>query len=59
LEKEETVLGTSRVGPKFRITLIKNVQERLDIDQGDLVVYVEDQQGNVILRRSKIRAQEG
>lgn len=56
LEKEERILGTSKVGPKFRITLVQAVQEQLGMNIGDLVVYVEDQKGNIILRRSKMQS---
>ncbi|MBI2936956.1 MAG: hypothetical protein HYY22_01985 [Thaumarchaeota archaeon] len=54
MEKGEKVLGTSRVGPKFRVTLVKNVQEKLQVKEGDLIVYVEDARGNVTLRASKL-----
>lgn len=55
-KEEERILGTSKVGPKFRITLVQAVQEQLDMNIGDLVVYVEDQKGNIILRRSKMQS---
>ena len=50
----EKVLGTSRVGPKYRITLVKNVQEKLRARIGDLVVFVEDEKGNIALKVSKL-----
>ena len=55
VEKEEKVLGTSKVGPKNRITLVKNVQEKLQIKEGDLVVYLENEKGNVVIRASKFK----
>lgn len=55
MSKEEKVLGTSRVGPKNRITLVKNVQEILRVEEGDLIVFVENEKGNVILRASKLK----
>ena len=55
VEKEEKVLGTSRVGPKYRITLVKSVQEKLQVHEGDLIVYMENEKGNVILKTSKLR----
>ncbi len=49
----EKVLGTSKVGPKYRITLVKPVQTKLRIKIGDLIVFVEDEKGNVFLKVSK------
>ena len=54
VEKGEKVLGTSRVGPKYRVTLVKAVHEKLRAKEGDLVVYVEDVKGNVVLRASQL-----
>jgi hypothetical protein len=50
----EKVLGTSKVGPKYRITLVKAVQEKLKVDIGDLIVFVEDERGNIYLKVSKM-----
>lgn len=55
LEKGEKVLGTSKVGPKYRITLVKNVQKKLQVKEGDLIVYVENEKGNVVLKTSKLK----
>lgn len=55
VEKGEKVLGTSKVGPKNRITLVKAVQEKLQVKEGDLIVYVENEKGNVVLRPSKLK----
>jgi len=49
----EKVLGTSKVGPKNRITLVKTVQEKLRVKIGDLVVFLEDDKGNIVLKVSK------
>jgi bifunctional DNA-binding transcriptional regulator/antitoxin component of YhaV-PrlF toxin-antitoxin module len=50
----EKVLGTSKVGPKFRVTLVKSVQTKLKVKIGDLIVFVEDEKGNVLLKVSKM-----
>ena len=50
----EKVLGTSKVGPKYRITLVKPVQTKLKVKIGDLVVFVEDEKGNIIIKISKL-----
>jgi bifunctional DNA-binding transcriptional regulator/antitoxin component of YhaV-PrlF toxin-antitoxin module len=50
----EKVLGTSKVGPKYRITLVKPVQTKLKVKIGDLVVFVQDEKGNILLKVSKL-----
>ena len=50
----EKVLGTSKVGPKYRITLVKSLQEKLKIKIGNLIVFVEDEKGNILLKVSRI-----
>ena len=32
------------------------IEEKLQVETGDLIVYVEDDKGNIILRTSKIEA---
>jgi len=53
--EDRNVLGTSRIGPKYRITLVKTVKEKLGADVGDMIVFWEDKNGNVILTVSKRR----
>ena len=48
--KEGKILGTSKVGPKYRVTLIKDVQERLKVKVGDLIVYLEEPDGKIVLK---------
>jgi len=50
LSKEGKILGTSKVGPKYRITLVRGVQEKLKAKIGDVIVYVEEPDGKVSLR---------
>lgn len=50
----EKVLGTSKVGPKHRITLVKPVQERLKVKIGDLIIFIEDEKGNILLKVSRL-----
>jgi bifunctional DNA-binding transcriptional regulator/antitoxin component of YhaV-PrlF toxin-antitoxin module len=47
-------LRTSKVGPKYRITLVKPVQTKLRVKIGDLIVFVEDEKGNILLKVSKM-----
>lgn len=48
--KEGKILGTSKVGPKFRITLVKEVQQKLKAKIGDIIVYLEEPDGKIVLR---------
>jgi len=48
--KEEKILGTSKVGPKYRITLVKDVQEKLKVKVGDIIVYLEEPDGKLVLK---------
>jgi len=52
----EKVLGTSKVGPKQRVTLVKEVQDRLKTQVGDLVVFIEDEKGNILLKVTKLKS---
>jgi len=50
----EKVLGTSKVGPKYRITLVKPVQTKLRVKIGDIIVFLEDEKGNILLKVTKM-----
>lgn len=52
--EKEVILGTSTIDPRFRVTLIKPLPELLDVEVGDLIVYVKDEKGNIILKSSSI-----
>jgi bifunctional DNA-binding transcriptional regulator/antitoxin component of YhaV-PrlF toxin-antitoxin module len=48
--KEGKILGTSKVGPKYRITLVKEVQEELNVKVGDVVLYLKEPDGKIVLK---------
>jgi bifunctional DNA-binding transcriptional regulator/antitoxin component of YhaV-PrlF toxin-antitoxin module len=50
----ETVIGISKVDPHYRITLVQPIPELLGVNVGDLIVFVQDAEGNVLLRVSSI-----
>ena len=54
MRDSETVLGTSKVDPRFRVTLVQPVPELLGVNVGDLIVFVRDTGGNVVIRVSSI-----
>lgn len=47
----EKVLGTSSVSTGHKTTIVKRVVEKLDIEPGDLIVFVEDDDGNIVIRK--------
>ena len=50
----DKVLGTSKMQANDRITVIRQVKKKLGVKVGDLVVYVEDEKGNVVLRKVQL-----
>ena len=51
------LLGNSKVAPKFQVTIPKAVRKILDLETGDLLVFVR-QQDTVSIRRGKVTVQE-
>lgn len=51
----EKTLGNSRVQPNYRVTLVKSVRRKLNVKIGDIVVYIEDEKGNIILKKGELR----
>lgn len=51
----EKILGTSKVQPNYRVTLIRKIQKKLKVDIGDIVVYIEDDKGNIIIKKGELK----
>lgn len=51
----EKVLGSSKVQPNNRITVIKEIQKKLKVKVGDVIVYVEDEKGNVMIKKGQLK----
>jgi len=49
------VLGSSKVQANYRITLIREVQKKLDIKIGDIVIYIQNEKGDIILKKGEIK----
>ncbi len=45
-----TILGSCKVQRNHRFTLIKSVREKLNAKIGDIVVFGEDENGNLTIR---------
>lgn len=52
---EESVLGTSKIDPRFRITLVQPIPELLNAKVGDIVVFSQDDEGRICIRSSSVR----
>lgn len=59
MSDSETVLGTSKVDPRYRITLVQPIPELIRAKVGDLIVFVRDGEGNVALKVSSIPSMSG
>ena len=59
MQDKETILGTSKIDPRYRITLIQPIPELLDVSVGDLIVFIKDTHGNIVIRPSQISKIKG
>jgi len=50
------IVANSRVQPGFRVTLTKEIRKKLKAKVGDLVVFIEDERGNIIIKKAELRA---
>ncbi len=51
---KEIILGTSKIDPRFRVTLVQPVPKLLNVGVGDLIVFVQSEKGEIIIRSSSI-----
>ncbi len=47
------VLGETKVGYKNRITLVGDLTKILRVKEGDKLVFIQDEKGNVVLKNAK------
>lgn len=47
------VLGETIVGYKNRITLVGDLPKILRVKEGDKLVFIQDEKGNVVLKNAK------
>ncbi|WGM89319.1 MAG: hypothetical protein NUK63_10500 [Candidatus Bathyarchaeum tardum] len=50
----EKVLGSSKIQPNNRITVIKQIQKKLRVKIGDIIIYIEDEKGNIIIKKGQL-----
>lgn len=51
---KEIILGTSKIDPRFRVTLVQPIPKLLNVRVGDLIVFVQNEKGEIIIRSSSI-----
>jgi len=51
----ERLVGNSRVQPGFRVTLTKEVRRRLRAKVGDIIAFIEDEHGNIVVRKAELK----
>jgi len=49
---QQKVLGTSRVTRRFQITLVKQVRDLLEIQEGDLIIFIRHKD-SVLIKKAK------
>lgn len=49
------LLGTSKASTDNKITLIKEVAQKLKIEQGDIVAFYDDEKGNIIIKKAILK----
>jgi bifunctional DNA-binding transcriptional regulator/antitoxin component of YhaV-PrlF toxin-antitoxin module len=52
----EKVLGSTKVQPNNRITVIRQVRKKLNVKIDDIVIYVEDEKGKIIVKKGQLKA---
>jgi len=51
----EKPLGNSKVQPNFRVTLTRDVRQKLNVKVGSLVVFLENEKGEVVVKKAELR----
>jgi bifunctional DNA-binding transcriptional regulator/antitoxin component of YhaV-PrlF toxin-antitoxin module len=49
------IVDTCVVQDSYRITLTAYVRKKLKLDVGDTVAYVEDEKGNILVKKAEVR----
>ena len=49
------IVANSRVQPGFRVTLTKEIRKKLKTKVGDMIAFIEDEQGNVIIKKAELK----
>ena len=47
-------LGTSKVQPQHRVTLTKEVRAKLGVKVGSLIVFLQNEKGEIVIKRGEV-----
>lgn len=48
-------MGSSKIQPNYRITLTKAIRKKLNVKVGDIVLYIEDERGNILIKKGQLK----
>ena len=51
----DKIVANSRVQPGFRVTLTKEIRKKLKTKVGDMIAFIEDEQGNVVIKKAELK----
>ncbi|MGB9023431.1 MAG: hypothetical protein WCC94_08360 [Candidatus Bathyarchaeia archaeon] len=51
----DRIVANSRVQPGFRVTLTKEIRKKLKTKVGDMIAFIEDEQGNVVIKKAELK----
>lgn len=51
MSEELTFMGSAKVGGNLRVSIVKDVAEKMGLKDGDHVVYYMDKDGRIILKK--------
>jgi len=49
------IVANSRVQPGYRITLTKDIRRKLKARVGDIIAFIEDERGNIIIKKAELK----
>jgi AbrB family looped-hinge helix DNA binding protein len=48
------ILGTTKLSKGGKVTLIKDIQDKMNLKEGDIIVFYESANGDIILKKGDI-----
>ena len=51
----QKIVGYSKVQPSNRVTLTSKVLKKLRVEIGDLIVFLEDSEGNITIKKAELK----
>jgi bifunctional DNA-binding transcriptional regulator/antitoxin component of YhaV-PrlF toxin-antitoxin module len=44
-------LGSTKISSKLRMSLLKDVAEKMGVTDGDVILFYEDEKGQIVIRK--------